>query len=323
MAALLALAVVGCKVTTGTRATPLGVSVESTEASEGTQVAMLDEGTGESTSPPTTVVHADYGTDLDMDAISDMVIHISTKIGPRPAGSKGLRRTARWIRAELADLDYDAEITEFTLPGEMTGMNVTAATPADGPRLVLAAHMDTVRDCPCANDDASGIASMIEILRLVKERGLDTEIPLQLVFLGAEEEIEGFEGHGYSAIKLMEQMPEAERARMGAAIWLDKLGRGPDFLALVIEGTDNSASEMVLDALGDGEPKPEVKTVPRWSEEMAFEDAGIPTVWLEWAKDRHLHKSTDTWESIEWDHVAAAADATLKVALAKAWVDAE
>ncbi len=284
-------------------------------------MAILGEGTDGGAGPIEPAPDVDYGTELSITAISEMVIEISTEIGPRTADSEALIRTAEWIQQRFVDLGYPAEITKFPLPGRLTGRNVTAVTPADGPRLVLAAHMDTVAGCPCANDDATGIASMIEIARLLKARQLDGEIPVQFVFLGAEEEIEGHEGHGYSAIRLMKRMPKADRKRIAAAVWLDKLGRGADFLALVIEGTDDAAARMFVDALGNHEPRPEVRVVPRWSERMAFEDAGIPTVWIEWAKDRHLHKPTDTYESIEWDRVAAAADATLRTVLARGWMD--
>lgn len=319
VAAMLAVAIAGCR----------GASDEGTtasaEAAEGTGYYDRDddEPDDEAAEPPPPIepiTGVEFETDLDMVGISKMVVEISTDIGEREAHTKALGRTARYIKQRYTDLGYEAEITEFKLPDGKKGKNVVVSTPAEGPRLVIAAHMDTVAGCPCANDDATGIATMIDIARILKERGLDDEIPVQFVFLGAEEEIEGFEGHGYSALELMEQLPESEVERMAAAVWLDKLGRGDDFLALVIEGTDEAAARLLTEAIAEGKPTPTLKVVPRWSEEMAFEDAGIPTVWLEWSKDRHLHKPTDTWESIDWEKVAAAADATLSLVLSKSWV---
>ena len=257
---------------------------------------------------------------LNLDTIQQTVVDISTEIGERVAGTEKLRETATYAESYVDALGYEAEMTDYELPNGKTGHNVIASTPADGPRLVLAAHMDTVRDCPCANDDATGMAVILDIARLLREEKLDGEIPVQFVFLGAEEALEDHEEHGFSAVEFLEQLPGDEADRIAAAVWLDKLGRGPRFLAMYISGTSDAAAGMFVEATEGEDPQPEIVAARRWSEDMAFEDRGIPTAWVEWGKDPHLHQPTDVADTVDWGKVGTVADATLRMVLQKGWI---
>lgn len=257
---------------------------------------------------------------LDVQAIKRAVVHLSQQIGPRVAASPQLHTAAQFVASALAHAGYDVDVLTFEVPDGGTSRTVVASTSAPGPRLVLAAHIDTVRDCPGANDDATGVAVIMEVARILSARRLLPDVPAQFVFLGAEEEIPGYEGHGYSAVKLLEQLPAEEQDRMAAAVYLDKLGRGNRYLALYVEEAGDAAATMFRRAANGAPRRPKVVSVDPWSEAMAFEDAGIPIAWVEWARDDRLHQPTDLPDSLDWHKVALVAEATLNLALSKTWL---
>lgn len=82
----------------------------------------------------------------------------------------------------------------------LSGVNLIARHPrsADGPPVLVAAHLDTVRNSPGADDNASGVAALLEIGRL-----LDTlEHPPAVVLAVLDLEELGLVGAGDAARKL-------------------------------------------------------------------------------------------------------------------------
>jgi Zn-dependent M28 family amino/carboxypeptidase len=55
------------------------------------------------------------------------------------------------------------------------------------PQIIVGAHMDTFRDCPGANDNASGVAALLELVRHLKDLEIPEGIGLTFVAFGAEE----------------------------------------------------------------------------------------------------------------------------------------
>jgi hypothetical protein len=117
----------------------------------------------------------------------------------------GMRRAWSYSTAHLAEAGW--QVTEQPLsfswrigladdvqPGgwwpirvhrRLQGRNVLA-TPvnAEGPPPVIAAHVDTVKDCPGADDNASSVAVLLELATQLRER---TDMPVLLAFLDMEE----------------------------------------------------------------------------------------------------------------------------------------
>jgi Zn-dependent M28 family amino/carboxypeptidase len=76
---------------------------------------------------------------------------------------------ARYIAATLQGLGYQVATQEFTVGGR-TVQNLAAALPgASLPAeiLVVGGHYDSVLGCPGANDNATGVAAVLEIARLL------------------------------------------------------------------------------------------------------------------------------------------------------------
>ena len=93
--------------------------------------------------------------------------------GPRHSGASpdGHREASAWIESELRSYGYKVETTEFEIPGQSparSGLNVTGAFGAiEGPVTLLGAHYDTVPRSPGADDNASGVAVMLECARII------------------------------------------------------------------------------------------------------------------------------------------------------------
>ena len=87
-----------------------------------------------------------------------------------------LEKVARYLEATLVSLGYAVGRQEFPADGK-TVRNIDAtiepAAPASDPEvIVVGAHYDSARGTPGANDNASGVAAVLELARLL--RGLDS-----------------------------------------------------------------------------------------------------------------------------------------------------
>lgn len=123
------------------------------------------------------------------------VAALATQIGERhhmqaPA-QEALNRSAAYIAGAFAKLGLVPVITTFTYGG-MVMQNVEVCI--QGRRnpnryLVVGAHYDTVRHCPGADDNASGVAGLIELARLLKDD--PAECSVRLVAYANEEDSGG------------------------------------------------------------------------------------------------------------------------------------
>ena len=80
-----------------------------------------------------------------------------------------------------------AEVFKLRLHRRLTGANLLARLPGggDGPSVIVGAHLDTVADSPGADDNASGVAALLEVARLLG--GLPRPPAVTLVFFDMEE----------------------------------------------------------------------------------------------------------------------------------------
>jgi len=109
-------------------------------------------------------------------------------IGPRSFREAGaLRRAADFITAELESCGYAPVFQDFDVDG-IPFRNIIAekkgVTQPDRV-MVLGAHYDTVPGTPGADDNASGVAGMLELARLSAER--DFGITVRFVAFAPEE----------------------------------------------------------------------------------------------------------------------------------------
>lgn len=106
--------------------------------------------------------------------LAESVHHLSAKIGTRSyRDTAKLDAAAEYIERTLLSYGYAVRKQPFEYNG-VTYHNVvaekTGTDPGDGEILVVGAHYDTVAGTPGADDNASGVAGLLELARLTAER---------------------------------------------------------------------------------------------------------------------------------------------------------
>lgn len=171
-----------------------------------------------------------------------------------------------------------------------TSWNVVGLPPGRGPaRVLLGAHVDSVEGSPGANDNASGVAAVLEAGRLLARRPGPRTVAVAA--FGAEEGgLFGSAAHARSSQKLF------------AMLNLDMVGVGSRLL-VGQSGSDTRVVEAVLQAarrLG-------VHVEPRrmgGSDHVSFEREGIPAAMLHRPDDPHYHSPQDTADRVRPDLLA-------------------
>jgi hypothetical protein len=167
------------------------------------------------------------------DRISDDVAALAA-LGTRFALAPDFSRATHLVRQRLEGSGLAVSLDPL-LAGVTPVANVVArraGSVAERPPLWITAHYDSVSHegaAPGAEDNASGVAALLEIARLLAGEPLATEVVL--VALAAEEE--GLWGSRH----LAERVARGERATPQAAINLDMVGYDPRGLRRIVLDT--------------------------------------------------------------------------------------
>ncbi|MER2999400.1 M28 family peptidase [Pontibacter populi] len=87
-----------------------------------------------------------------------------------------LNQVAAYIRHEFEQLNGQVQEQVYTVDGKEYRNVVLSVGPADAPRLVVGAHYDVCEDQPGADDNASGVAGLLELARLLDKHTLPFRI---------------------------------------------------------------------------------------------------------------------------------------------------
>lgn len=171
-------------------------------------------------------------------AVAD-VRFLAGRIGPRLATGPAFRRAGRVVERHLRTLGYDVRREIFHVPaGSSWGVPVRAgrsfnvvAEPdgfdPDRPHVVLGAHLDTVAVAPGAEDNASGVAVLLELARVLGGVSSASRLPVVLVAFGAEEPRgTGDDLHHFGSQHHVRALSPARRESLRAMVSLDRVGVG-------------------------------------------------------------------------------------------------
>jgi aminopeptidase YwaD len=220
------------------------------------------------------------------------VIIYNSQPGPAQAGTLGAptaiptvmipQQEGQQLLQLMAANSVRVRLTVHTLVKPRTSENVVGiklGTALPDEILVVGGHLDSVPGAPGANDNASGIAAMLEVARLLAE--VPTARTVHFVAFGAEEV--GLLGSDYYV-----------RNRPGAKIGminLDMVGDGPTVLIANSAGSGGllDATERVAGRLG--------LRIERLrsgnSDHVSFERAGVPVVFIHTGDDGVYHTPMD------------------------------
>lgn len=220
---------------------------------------------------------------------------------PRPTGTPAESRAASYIQETLAAAGYRVEVQPVPLPGGGESANVVALPegldPAKDRHLLVGAHYDSVVGSPGANDNASGVAVLLELARTLAAR--PARLPVMFVAFGAEEGRPGphqqsIFGSKHYATGLS---PEAVR-NLAAMINLDMIGHGDTLLSTQRINMKRGVHQRMLGiARRLGVPAREYLT-PQLSDSVPFAARGVETGWLWTGVEPSYHSPLDTPEKI-------------------------
>ena len=115
--------------------------------------------------------------------------------GNRASGTSGYEESARYVEEQLRAAGYSPVRQTFTFRGDGRGnkrvesFNILADTGGSAERtVVVGAHLDSVQEGPGINDNASGVAAVLETAAWMKEAGITPANRVRFAFWGGEED---------------------------------------------------------------------------------------------------------------------------------------
>lgn len=226
------------------------------------------------------------------------------KWGPRPAGERTAAEAnvAKHEAAALRRLGYRVVVQSLQLSNGRPTQNVVGLSEGP-PRIVLVAHADGVRGSPAANDNASGVAVLLELASALRGR------PGVLVAAtGAEERaVTGSRVH-LGVLRLLRGISPRARRGIRLAVSLDMVGVGTRLHVRGIESRPNRSARLLLRGGGsylrDGGD----------SDHAELTRAGIPAAWVQWRVDACWHRPCDVEARVEARKLQSAYELVLKAA---------
>lgn len=215
------------------------------------------------------------------------LVYLADGIGARVAGSEEEAQAAAYVEAAFETYGYDVQVQPFGFAdwfgtrGESA--NIIAVRPgASGEEIIVGAHYDSSDEGDGADDNASGVAVMLEVAELL--RGVETPYTIRFIAFGAEET--GLNGSRY----YVEQMSRAEIENTVAMINLDSLIAG-DFTYVYGDAGPGTLRDWIL-ALApsagfylEGRTAAELDgddgTPCECSDYAPFQEVGIPFAYFE------------------------------------------
>jgi len=258
--------------------------------------------------------------------------HLQALISERhPISSPaGLRRAQDYLAAQFRRVGLEVSFHQFRALGGTYKNVIAALRPQQGsgrrtgPPLIIAAHYDTVEGSPGADDNASGLAVMLEAARALSPMTLAREIRF-IAFCLEEEDLLGSLAYAAALKEAGEEIAGAivlecvgytsekrgsQAIPVATPIAVSDVG---DFLAIV----GNSASALLVNAFKRAATREarELKTVSlvvpakgerlpdtRRSDHAAFWHYGYPALMLTDTanfRNPHYHRPTDTFETLD------------------------
>ena len=150
--------------------------------------------------------------------------------GPRPAGGPAERRAHQRIAARFRAAGLRVGSERFAVPGKGASRDVIAIRDTPARCLVIAmAHADTVPPAPGADDNASGVGTLVALAPALA-KGPAPACDMWLVATGAEERPYTKQPDHLGAAALVRRLRRTNRLHdVHFALSLDEVGRGTRF----------------------------------------------------------------------------------------------
>jgi len=234
--------------------------------------------------------------------------------GVKPANRNTLenRQASRKYLLELFnEMGYEGLNHAYSEDGENIYAVLAADTEAEE-YVLLGAHYDSVRNCPGANDNASGVAVVLaaaQAMREVKGRSRN------FIFVLFDQEERGMRGSRAFAQKLLD-----ENLPVHSVHTIDQMGWDEDGdRAIELEIPYDGAVELYQEAAQLIELDITIHITPEaGSDHSAFRRQDFPAVGIteEYRNGDttpYIHRSTDTFDTINFDYLESTTRLVIKV----------
>lgn len=252
-------------------------------------------------------------------------------------GARHLAAVEKFIKAEFASYGLDSESDSFSYAGETFHNVVARRRPRDeDPLVILGAHFDSVVGTPGADDNASGVAVLLESARLLAQLSLATPALFcafnleELNMIGSRAFARKITAAGMKVeLMISLEMVGYTDARPGSQKLPPGLGRfypdRGDFIGVVgnwqssalmhkFAGAMRQASKLQVETLsvpGKGALIPAV----RLSDHAPFWDLGYPALMItdtSFYRNPHYHGATDSIETLDIDFMARVCEGVVR-----------
>lgn len=235
---------------------------------------------------------------FDVDLAMSHIRLLAENIGVRVSGSESEALAAGYVAEYLESLGYSVLISQVPLPDGSVSQNLRALKTGSSASVVMVgAHVDSKAPSPGANDNASGVAVVLELARDLRDADITPSV--EFVLFGAEEMVDSnADHHHYGSRRFVQEMTAEERSALVAMISVDMVAYGDEFLVRDMGRGPPTLTEMLLAYSGDhglGVLYAEDTGTYGWSDHEPFELAGFPAAWLEWHRDPAYHTKGDTY----------------------------
>jgi aminopeptidase YwaD len=278
-----------------------GVSCAAGPSSNATVTLPASPESTTSTAAPSTTTTAPAPVEplaFDGTAAMTHIQALAQDIGPRKSGTQAEDDALGYATTYLQSLGYQVERSEVTLPDGRLSRNVVALKQGDSDSVVVVGgHVDTKAGAPGGNDNASGVAVVLELARDLRDA--DTAATIEFVVFGAEEMTDSNpDHHHYGSRQFVQGLTAEQRSALVGMISVDMVGYGSEFTVRTMGHGPQLLRDMVKAySTAHGLPALYSKDTSRygWSDHEPFELAGYPAVWVEWRDDPTYHTSRDTY----------------------------
>jgi Zn-dependent M28 family amino/carboxypeptidase len=284
-------------------------------------------------------------TSASIERLREHVCRIEGERHP-PSSHEALKAAGQYIRASFEGVGLHAGADSFVFRGASYDNIVAVREGEDpsAPMVLVGAHYDSVRGTPGADDNASGVATLLEAARLLASETFTSTIEFVAFNL---EESQGTtyrvgsrhhaaqarrKGIRYAGALVLEMVgytdsrPDTQRVPKMLA-W-KRLPTTGDFLAVTADGQSKRLLTSLRDAAAD--VAPDLKVVlfrtpfrgwlvwqTRLSDNASFWSEGYPSVMITdtaFLRNPHYHRDSDTHDTLDYAFMAAVTDTTVEAA---------
>ncbi|MCJ7581616.1 MAG: M28 family metallopeptidase [Candidatus Aminicenantes bacterium] len=209
--------------------------------------------------------------------------------------------TRDYLFGLLQEFGYKALRHTYSDEGENVYAILKSTSPSDE-YILLGAHYDTVRDCPGANDNGTGVVAVLTLARTLSQ--LEDRSKNLIIILFDQEE------RGMLGSKQFAQKLKDENMNVHSVHTIDQMGWDEDGdRAFELEIPYEGAVDLYEEAVhSQGKQLTIHITSERGSDHSAFrrlefKATGITEEYRNSDTTPHIHRSTDTYDTINFDYL--------------------